>query len=190
MNSRDLCLMPKLDKILEAGIDLLKVEGRNKTPYYVAQTARAYRKAIDDWFEDPNKWDYRIYQEQLDTLQNRGYTYGFFDGVPGPEAQNYESTQSNSQWRNAGVIREWTDEGCVFEIYQKTYVGTELYFLMPNSLETRCVKIEKMKDGFTNNQVDYISPGKKGQTIILDKSLFNNFTLDDFPKLTVARLKI
>lgn len=77
MNSKDLCLMPKLDLILNAGIDLLKIEGRNKTPYYVAQTARAYRKAIDDWFDNPGEWRFEPYQAELDTLQNRGYTTGF-----------------------------------------------------------------------------------------------------------------
>ena len=56
MNSKDLCLMLKLDKILAAGFDSLKIEGRNKSAYYAAQTARAYRKAIDDYFNDPSAW--------------------------------------------------------------------------------------------------------------------------------------
>ena len=47
MNSKDLCLMPKFDKVLSAGFDSLKIEGRNKSAYYAAQTARAYRKAIE-----------------------------------------------------------------------------------------------------------------------------------------------
>ncbi|MCQ2965748.1 MAG: U32 family peptidase [Alphaproteobacteria bacterium] len=190
MNSRDLCLMPKLNEILSAGIDLLKIEGRNKTPYYVAQTARAYRKAIDDWFENPNNWDYSKYQKELDTLQNRGYTYGFFDGVPGPEAQNYESVQSNSNWRNAGVIRKWTEEGCLFEIYQKIEKGTKLHFLVPDSFEEKIITLTEFMDGFSHKNIDTLSPGKKGQMIIIPKSLFANFNLYSFPELTVARMPV
>jgi collagenase-like PrtC family protease len=53
MNSKDLCLMPRLDKILELGLHSLKIEGRNKTEYYAAITARAYRQAIDDYYKNP-----------------------------------------------------------------------------------------------------------------------------------------
>lgn len=53
LNSKDLCIMPKLEDYLKIGIDSLKVEGRGKSPYYVATVARAYRMAIDDWYADP-----------------------------------------------------------------------------------------------------------------------------------------
>lgn len=67
-NSKDLCLMPKLNEILALGIDSLKIEGRNKTEYYVAQTARVYRKAIDDYYAAPDKWNADIYIKELNTL--------------------------------------------------------------------------------------------------------------------------
>ena len=50
LNSKDMCLMPRLDDLLRIGIDSLKVEGRNKTEYYAGIVARAYRKAIDDYY--------------------------------------------------------------------------------------------------------------------------------------------
>jgi putative protease len=77
LNSKDLCLMPKLDKIISSGIDSLKIEGRNKSEYYVAQTARVYRKAIDDYFDNSESWSPDKYMKELITLQNRGYTLGF-----------------------------------------------------------------------------------------------------------------
>ena len=49
LNAKDLCLMPRLNEYLALGINSLKVEGRNRSAYYVAVTAHAYRMAIDDW---------------------------------------------------------------------------------------------------------------------------------------------
>lgn len=55
-NSKDLCMIEHMDDILTSGIDSLKIEGRMKTALYVATVARTYRKAIDDYLEDPAKY--------------------------------------------------------------------------------------------------------------------------------------
>ena len=54
-NSKDLCMIEHMDDILTSGIDSLKIEGRMKTALYVATVARTYRKAIDDYLEDPSQ---------------------------------------------------------------------------------------------------------------------------------------
>ena len=190
LNSRDLCLMPYLDKILEAGIDLLKIEGRNKTPYYVAQTARAYRHAIDDWFDDPHKWRFEKYQAELDTLQNRGYTTGFFNGVPDSSAQNYETVQSISDWRNAGVISGWTEQGAELIIYQKVEAGDTLFFLPPDGFESVPVVLPRIIDGFTKKEVPALSPGRTGQSIFIPKEFFKGEAPENLPVFTVARAKL
>ena len=189
MNSKDLCLMPKLDLILKAGIDLLKIEGRNKTPYYVAQTARAYRKAIDDWFDDPQSWRFEKYQEQLDTLQNRGYTTGFFDGLPDGSAQNYETVQSLSDWRNAGVISSWTDEGADVIIYQKVETGDVLSFLSPYGFDPVDVVVSKVIDGFSKKEVPVLSPGRIGQSIFIPNAFLGRNAREKLPVFSVARAK-
>lgn len=188
MNSRDLCLMPKLDRILSAGIDMLKIEGRNKTPYYVAQTARAYRMAIDDWFENPERWRPDFYMAELETLQNRGYTRGFFDGVSTPEMQNYETTQSESGWRNAGVIRAWSPAGAEFVIYQKLNAGDTLYFLAPGRRRPVEVRLEQMIDAFSKKPVETLSPGRKDQAVLIPRACFGEFGERELPVLTVARM--
>lgn len=181
--------MPKLDLILNAGIDLLKIEGRNKTPYYVAQTARAYRKAIDDWFEDPGGWRFEKYQAELDTLQNRGYTAGFFDGVPDGSAQNYETVQSVSDWRNAGAIARWTDEGAEVVIYQKIEKGDVLSFLPPASFSPVDVVVSTVIDGFSKKEVSVLSPGRIGQSVFIPNSFFGTHGPAELPVFTVARAK-
>ena len=101
MNSRDLCLMSRLDELMDVGLDSFKIEGRNKSEYYVAVAARAYRHAIDDYFSDPENWKPNTYLAELATLQNRGYTLGFFDGNAGPDSLNYELSASTGDWRYA-----------------------------------------------------------------------------------------
>ena len=91
MNSRDLCWLPRLPDLLPIGIDSFKIEGRNKSEYYAAITARTYRQAIDDWFENPHNWDAEKYMSEIMTLQSRGYTLGFLDGNAGPEAPHAKS---------------------------------------------------------------------------------------------------
>ena len=52
-NSKDLCMIEHIPELIDAGIDSFKIEGRMKTALYVATVARTYRKAIDDYLEDP-----------------------------------------------------------------------------------------------------------------------------------------
>ena len=76
MNSKDLRAIEHVQRLVEIGVDSLKIEGRTKSPYYVARTSQAYRAAIDDAVAgralNPELLG------QLEGLANRGYTSGFF----------------------------------------------------------------------------------------------------------------
>lgn len=98
LNSKDMCLLPRLPDLLGIGMDSLKVEGRNKTEYYAAVVARAYRQAIDDWYKAPQDWNFEKYMPDLNTLQNRGYCLGFHDGPLTNISQNYEYTRTLGDW--------------------------------------------------------------------------------------------
>ncbi len=102
LNSRDLCIMPKLDEYLKIGVDSLKVEGRGKSEYYCAIVARAYRMAIDDYYADPENWDPKPYMRELEAVGNRGYTLAFHEGRLTNYAHDYEHTASLAQW---GICR-------------------------------------------------------------------------------------
>ena len=188
MNSKDLCLMPRLNEILDAGIDILKIEGRNKTPYYVAVTAKTYRQAIDDWFANPDAWSAQTYMPALEALQNRGYCQGFFDGFS-PDMQNYSSTQSVGTHKNAGVLRAWEPNGAVFEIFQKIKAGDTLFFLAPNRRERIKVAVKRVVDAFDKKDVPELSPGKKGQAIFLPRACFNGADEKTLPVLSVAQIQ-
>ena len=59
-NSKDLCMIDHIPELVDAGIDSFKIEGRMKTALYVATVARTYRMAIDDYFENPKKYEENI----------------------------------------------------------------------------------------------------------------------------------
>ncbi|MCR5184106.1 MAG: U32 family peptidase [Opitutales bacterium] len=182
MNSRDLCLMPDLPRILSAGIDSLKIEGRNKSDYYVAQTARIYRLAIDDWRRDPENWRAEPYLAELATMQNRGYTRGFFDGVPGASAQNYETSVSRGSAVNVGMVIEadgspkavpagTTEKDWVrMDVRNKMSEGETIEFLFPQTLEPLRVRLDEIYDGVNGKRVPAISAGRANQTMLVPVS--------------------
>ena len=94
MNSKDLRAIEHVQRLVEIGIDSLKIEGRTKSPYYVARTAQSYRRAIDDAVAgralDP------VLLGQLEGLANRGYTSGFFQRHTPESTQNYLRGYSES----------------------------------------------------------------------------------------------
>lgn len=167
MNSRDLCWLPRLNEILPVGIDCFKIEGRNKSEYYAAVTARAYRHAIDAWFENPDSWSSEPFMAEIETLQSRGYTVGFLDGNAGPEAQNYDVSASTGTWRYAGLVREVRDGKMVMEVKHKITKGMALEVLLPNRLEPLKVIVDDFYDERTGDLIGEMSSGHLGQAVII-----------------------
>lgn len=190
LNSKDLCLMPVLPEYLKLGVDSLKVEGRNKSEYYAAITAKAYRHAIDSWYEDPDNWDPDPYLKELYTLQNRGYTMGFHEGRLEAVAHNYDRTKPVGGWQFGGVIREWDGDEMVFEVRNFMIPGDVLEFLPPHELEPIRLRVYDFIDATTGEQTDKVSAGQ-GKSIRLHIDLFDQEDSEALkkrlPVLTVAR---
>ncbi len=92
MNSKDLRAVQHVRRLMEIGVDSLKIEGRTKSYYYAARTAQVYRRAIDDAAAGRD-FDMGL-MDELEGMANRGFTEGFYRRhVPG-EYQNYESGNS------------------------------------------------------------------------------------------------
>ena len=187
MNSRDLCLMPRLNEVMDVGIDSFKIEGRNKSEYYVAIAARAYRKAIDDYFDNPQAWTTDAYVAELSTLQNRGYTLGFLDGNAGPESHNYDISASSGSWRYAGLVQSQTKDSLIFEIKHKIEKGDVLEFLSPDQFEPISWTMTEFYDARNDAPLETISSGHLGQAIRIPMPAA---VLEKLPVLTVARKKI
>jgi putative protease len=92
MNSKDLRAIQHVHKLAAMGVDSLKIEGRTKSHYYVARTAQAYRKAIDDAVAG-KPFDMGL-MDELENLASRGFTEGFYRRHVHDEYQNYENGHS------------------------------------------------------------------------------------------------
>ena len=73
-SSKDLCLIKEIPEIIEMELDSLKIEGRLKTEYYLATVINAYRTAIDDYFENPEQYDYKKYLNEIEKVKTRSLT--------------------------------------------------------------------------------------------------------------------
>ncbi len=192
LNSKDLCLLPKLPEIIDAGIDSLKVEGRNKTNYYAAMVAWVYRRAIDAYYKDPENWDAEEYMKDLYTVQNRGYTLAFHEGRLTNLAHNYDNAKSIADYEYAGYIREWDGDDMIFEIKNTIEAGELLEFISPKHPEPIRVRVIEFEDSVTGEKTEKVSAGQN-KAIRLNKS---HFELIDqahikevLPVCTVARKK-
>lgn len=138
-NSKDLCMIEYIPEMIDAGIDSLKVEGRMKSMLYVASIIRTYRMAIDDYFEDPEKYKARMdfYREEISKCTYREYTTGFFFGKPDNTAQIYDANTYVKEWVFLGMIngefRE-IDGKKYYQLSQKNKfcVGDTVEIMKPN----------------------------------------------------------
>ena len=94
MNSKDLRAIEHVHRLVEMGIDSLKIEGRTKSPYYVARTCQAYREAIDDAVAG-RPFNPGLLSD-LEHLANRGYPDGFYQRHHDADYQNYLKGHSES----------------------------------------------------------------------------------------------
>lgn len=160
LNSKDMCLMPRLNDLLDIGMDSLKIEGRNKTEYYAGVVARAYRQAIDDYYNAPKTWNPEKYMPELMTLQNRGYCLGFHDGKITNISQNYEYTRTLGEWLFAGSIVEWQGDDAIFELRNYIEAGEPIEFLIPHGLDNLTLTLNEFEDTDTGEVTAKVSAGQ------------------------------
>ena len=145
MNSKDLCLLPHLDKIIESGVSSLKIEGRMKSVNYVAGVVKVYRAAIDSYFENPEKFFVRDeWIEELDKVAHRPYTTGFFISDNQP-TEIYDTSKPKRNSEFLGIVRDFDSEKNLVTVEQrgKFSVGQEVEFFQPTG-KTFNQKISKI----------------------------------------------
>lgn len=169
-NSKDLCMIEHIPDLCEAGIDSFKVEGRMKTALYVANVARIYRMAIDDYYKDASLYEEKIpyYKAELEKGTYRQFTTGFFYGKPTHETQIYDSNTYVKNYTYLGMIKSVNDEGLYgFEQKNKFSVGDEIEVMRCDGTVYN-VTVRKMTDD-TGNEIE--SCPHPGQMIYIDAGM-------------------
>ena len=162
-NSKDLCMIEYIPEIVDAGIDSLKVEGRMKTALYVAAVARTYRRAIDDFFEDPAKYQENLeyYREEIAKCTYRQFTTGFFFDKPKADAQIYDNNVYVKEYTYLGIVGRVTEDGeAVLEQRNKFSVGDVVEVMRKNG-ENIAAAVLEIKDEDGNSMESCPHPKQK-----------------------------
>ena len=170
LSSKDLCLIKEIPKIIEMGVDSLKIEGRLKTEYYLASVVNVYRNAIDDYMANPEGYDYTKYLKELEKVKTRGLTTFYFNDRNNRDFQEYEGKQYNPDYEFGGKILEEkpANSKVLIEIKNKLSIGDTLELIIPNEIKPQAFTIEKLYDSETDKEISTVNPGKQGQTVILE----------------------
>lgn len=169
-NSKDLCMIEHIPDLCKAGIDSFKIEGRMKTALYVANVARIYRMAIDDYYKDASLYEEKIpyYKAELEKGTYRQFTTGFFYGKPTHETQIYDSNTYVKNYTYLGMIKSVNDEGLYgFEQKNKFSVGDEIEVMRCDGT-VHNVTVRKMTDD-AGNEIE--SCPHPGQMIYIDAGM-------------------
>lgn len=129
MNSKDLCLLPELSELIDAGVTSFKIEGRVKTQYYVSTVIHAYRQALDLITEGKfteEKIDYLL--NELSKTSHRHFTKGFFYGNPKAGGQSYETSAYLHSYDFVGAVKAYDEEKkcALIEERNKISIGDKL----------------------------------------------------------------
>lgn len=156
MNSRDLRAVEHVKRLMEIGIDCLKIEGRTKSYYYVARTAQVYRQAIDDAMAGKS-FDPAL-MGALNGLSNRGYTDGFYQRHRADETQNYAyGSSGNSTQQFVAQVTAYDAQTGISTVEAKNRfaVGDTLEIITPQG--NRSCVLEALKN-MAGEAVD-VAPG-------------------------------
>ena len=132
LNSKDMCTIEHIPELVQSGITSFKIEGRMKSSYYVASIVKAYRSAIDSYFED--KENYKVKDEWLrdvDRVSHREYYTGFYFND-----KNSQIHKTSSYIRNydiVGIVLNYDKKNKICEIEQrnKVFEGDQVEVLRP-----------------------------------------------------------
>ena len=147
LNSKDMCMIDHIDKLAQAGVKSLKIEGRAKSAYYVTVVTNAYRMAVDEYYKSPDNFQLPEWiRDEVFKVSHRKYCNGFFFGKP-DESQYYE---------NSGYIRNYD----VVAVVGKCE-GGRVYCTQRNRF-------------FAGDTVELLAPSCKPVTLTLDTLLDDN----------------
>ena len=173
MNSKDMKTISFVEKLIEAGITSLKIEGRVKSAYYIATVVRAYRRAIDSYLKDPKnyKFDESLDKEVISS-SHRPFTYGFYFGNPMEDGQYNNNQVAIPKSTFKGEVREAKDGRIYFTLKNGLNEGETVSVMGPEGDE-----VVEVKD-LRNEEDKHVERANVPQTIysfLYDKDASEGF---------------
>lgn len=171
-NSKDLCMIEHIPDLIDAGIDSFKIEGRMKTALYVADVARTYRQAIDDYFESQELYGSRkeYYMQEISKCTYRQFTTGFFYGTTTHETQIYDNNTYVKGYTYLGIASCITDDGyACMEQKNKFCIGDMVEIMKPSG-ENIMAEVKDMRDEKGEHIESCPHPGQKIEVLFSEKA--------------------
>ena len=163
-NSKDLCMIHAIPELIKSGLDSLKIEGRMKTIYYVASIVRAYRQAIDKFYEDPENYVYNPeWYAELQKVSHREFTTGFYEHKPTQDDQLYTTSSYVRTYDFIGVVQAYDPITKMATIEQRNNfkVGDKIEIIGPNYFYT-----EQIVESMFNDKGESINVAPHAKQII------------------------
>ncbi|AUM92056.1 peptidase U32 family protein [Clostridium botulinum] len=173
MNSKDMCMIEHIPELVQSGIDSFKIEGRMKSSFYVATVVKAYREAIDAYFEDPENYTFKErWMDYLKKASHRAYFTGFY--FNDPNKQLHESSSYIRTCDIVGIVKEFNEETmeAIVEQRNKLLDGDELEVLRPEGPIFK-INITNMRDK-NDKKIDSAPSAQMVFKVNTDKSLKEN----------------
>ncbi|MBI2601923.1 MAG: U32 family peptidase [Deltaproteobacteria bacterium] len=155
-NSKDLCSIEFLDKLLDAGVDGLKIEGRMKSHYYCANATKIYRQALDSYLSGTYTYDPQ-WRRELEKMSHRGYTSGFYLGKLDKESEQQKG-ETFASHHFAGLVREKLSETeYLMESRERFDLAKDIEILRPFGQNERH-RISRAINQKTGEEVQLVQP--------------------------------
>ena len=165
-------LIDEIDKLIEAGVDSFKIEGRMKTVFYVATVIRSYRQAIDAYYNGVyNEEIAKKYMDEIKKASHRHFTKGFFYNKADSSSQIYENSSYIRNYDFIAVVLDYDKENKIAKLEERNrfVLGDEVE-IFGNSPDFIKFKIENMKDS-KGNDIEVANKAKQIVYIKIDHDL-------------------
>lgn len=168
-NSKDLCMIDSIPDLIDAGIDSFKIEGRVKSSYYVATVIRAYRIAIDAYYE--GNYNDELVKELLSEIRkasHRDFTKGFYYKKPDHNGQLYNTTSYIRTYDFVALVKDYDEKTKLATLEQRNriFVGDELEVFGPDN-GYKTFTVNEMYDS-KGNEIDVMPRPKEIFKIKID----------------------
>ncbi|MGV4530340.1 peptidase U32 family protein [Ornithobacterium rhinotracheale] len=167
MSPKDLCTLEFLDQIVDAGVKVLKIEGRGRAPEYVARVIKTYREAIDSIYDGTfDKEKVSEWMKQLETVYNRGFWSGYYLGQK---------------------LGEWSDHPGSNATQKKVYIGKGQHYYPKAKIAEFKVEAYDLKKGDT---ILIQGPSSGSQELVLESFMVNDVEVEKAVKGDVVTFPV